>query len=89
MCGFHGNAFGNQPPRVAFFMWTVGLGKILTTENLRRRNIILVSWCCMCKMEGETIDHLFLHCTVVREMWDTVLSLFGMHWVMPRRVVAL
>ena len=49
----------------------------------------LVSWCCMFKVEGETIDHLFLHCTVAREMWDTVLNLFGLHWVMPRRVVDL
>ena len=43
----------------------------------------------MFKVEGETIDHLFLHCTVAREMWDTVLTLFGMHWVMPKRVVDL
>jgi hypothetical protein len=31
------------PPRVSFFMWTVALRKILTADNLRRRNIILVS----------------------------------------------
>uniref|UniRef100_A0A2N9EY67 Anaphase-promoting complex subunit 5 n=1 Tax=Fagus sylvatica TaxID=28930 RepID=A0A2N9EY67_FAGSY len=39
--------------------------------------------------DGETIDHLFLHCRVARELWDNVLSLFGMDWVMPRRVVDL
>jgi hypothetical protein len=52
------------PPRVAFFIWTVALGRILTADNLRRRNIILVDWCCLCKEDGETIDHLFLHCKV-------------------------
>ena len=31
------------PPRVAFFLWTASLGKILTADNLRKRNIILVS----------------------------------------------
>ncbi len=77
------------PPRVTFFIWTVALGKILTADNLRRQNIILVNWCCMCKLDVESIDHLFLHCTVAREMWDTVLTLFGMHWVMPKRVVDL
>ena len=77
------------PPRVTFFIRTVTLGKILTADNLRRRNVILFSWCCMCKVDRETIDHMFIHCKVVRELWDTVLNLFGMNWVMPRRVVDL
>jgi hypothetical protein len=77
------------PPRVTFFIWTVALGKILTADNLRRQNIILVNWCCMCRVDEETIDHLFLHCKVATKLWDTDLSLFRMHWVMPRRVVDL
>ena len=77
------------PPRVNFFIWTAALGKILTADNLRRRHVILVSWCCMCKGDGETIDHLFLHCKVAKEMWDTVFNLFGLTWVMPKRVVDL
>ena len=77
------------PPRVTIFIWTAALGKILTLDNLQRRNIILVNWCCFCREDGETIDHLFLHCRVARELWDNVLSLFGMDWVMPRRVVDL
>ena len=77
------------PPRVAFFIWTVVLGRILTANNLRRRNIILVDWCCLCKEDGETIDHLFLHCKVARELWNFVFNLFGMSWVMPRKVVEL
>jgi hypothetical protein len=40
-------------------------------------------------VDGETIDHLFLHCRVARELWDNVLTLFGMDWVMPRWVVDL
>ena len=77
------------PPRVIFFIQTVALGKILTADNLRRRHVLLVSWCCMCKENGESIDHLSLHCKVARELWDTILNLFGMLWVMPRRVVDL
>jgi hypothetical protein len=34
------------PPRVAFFMWTTVLGKILTLDNLWK-NIIMAEWCCM------------------------------------------
>jgi hypothetical protein len=77
------------PPRVAFFSWTAALGKILTAENLRHRGIILVNWCCMCKVAGESVDHLLLHCTYARELWDMIFVLFGVHWVMPRSVMAL
>ena len=41
----------------------------------------------MCKVDGESVDHLFLHCALARELWTMVFRLFGMHWVMPRRVV--
>ena len=69
--------------------WTVALGRILTADNLRRRNIILVDWRCLCKEDGETIDHLFLHCKVAWELWNSVFNLFGMAWVMPGKVVEL
>jgi hypothetical protein len=50
------------PPRVAFFVWSAALGKLLTLDNLRKRNIVLVNRCGMCKKEEESIDHLLLHC---------------------------
>uniref|UniRef100_A0A2N9FKE1 Uncharacterized protein n=1 Tax=Fagus sylvatica TaxID=28930 RepID=A0A2N9FKE1_FAGSY len=74
------------PPRVAFFMWTVALGKVLTADNLRKRKIVIISWCCMCKVDGESMDHLFMHCLVAKELWDTILSLFGVTWIMPQHV---
>jgi hypothetical protein len=46
------------PPRVACFGWTAALGKILTHDNLRKRSIVVVEWCCMCKKNGESVDHL-------------------------------
>jgi hypothetical protein len=77
------------PPRVAFFVWTAILGKILTLDNLRKRNIIVLEWCCLCRKGGESIDHLFIHCEVASEMWTVCLQLFGVIWVMPRRVSEL
>jgi hypothetical protein len=74
------------PPRVAFFVWTAALGKILTMDILCKRNIMVAEWCCMCKHGGESIDHLFLHCEVATEIWSGILQLFGIAWVMPRSV---
>lgn len=42
-------------------MW----GKILTNDNLRKRGVILVGWCSLCRCSGETIDHLLINCDCV------------------------
>uniref|UniRef100_A0A2N9EVM2 Reverse transcriptase zinc-binding domain-containing protein n=1 Tax=Fagus sylvatica TaxID=28930 RepID=A0A2N9EVM2_FAGSY len=74
------------PTRVAFFVWTAALDRILTTDNLRRRRVIIMDWCCMCKNSGESSSHLLLHCSVAWELWNFILNLFGLQWVMPRDV---
>jgi hypothetical protein len=58
------------PCRVAFFVWTVAWGQILTCDNLRRRGIVLVGWCCLCRCNGEIMDHLLLHFSVAAKLWD-------------------
>ena len=52
------------PLRVAFFVWTAVLGKILTLDNLRKRQLIMINICCLCKLDGETVDHILLQCEV-------------------------
>jgi hypothetical protein len=63
--------------RVSFFVWTAALEKILTHDNLHRRNIVVVEWCCMCKKSGESIGHLLLHYDVARDIWSFFYILFG------------
>jgi hypothetical protein len=41
-----------------------GLGKIFTMDNLRKRNLVMVDWCCMCKRDGKSLDDLLLYCEV-------------------------
>jgi hypothetical protein len=77
------------PSRVAFFVWTEALGRILTLDNLRKRSTVVVDWCCMYKRSGETIDHFLLHCGGPRELWVLIFCLFGVEWVMPRRAIEL
>jgi hypothetical protein len=43
----------------------------------------------MCNKSGESIDHLLIHCEVARELWSSILNMFGVEWVMPRRVIVL
>ena len=77
------------PPRVAFFVWTAAKGKILTMDNLRKRGICIVEWCCLCKKSGESPEHLLLHCSYAQALWSFAFSLFGISWVMPAQITDL
>jgi hypothetical protein len=77
------------PKQVPFVVWTTVLGKILTHDNLRRRGIMVVEWCVVCKKHEESVNHLLLHCDVTRVVWSSFYSLFGMEWVMPRSILDL
>ena len=77
------------PPRVAFFSWSTSFGKILTTDNLHKRRVIVLDWCYMCKRYGESMDHLLLHCSIAWELWSLVFCLFGIQWVIPYTVLEL
>jgi hypothetical protein len=33
-------------------------------DNLRKRHVIVVEWCCMYKMSEESMDHLLLYCEI-------------------------
>jgi hypothetical protein len=58
-------------------------------QELRKRYVIVIEWCCLCKKSGESIDHLLLHCEVARDLWSYILILFGVEWVIPRTVLEL
>jgi hypothetical protein len=72
-----------------FFAWSAALRKILTLDNLRKRHVIVIDRCCMCKRNGESVDYLLLHCEVARALWNAVFSHFGLSWVMSLQVVDL
>jgi hypothetical protein len=58
-------------------------------SHLKKRLVIVVIWCYLCKRNGESVDHLVLHCEVSCATWNEIFSRIGLSWVMPRRVVDL
>jgi hypothetical protein len=67
---------------VTFFAWTAARGKILTIDNLRQRGMIVINRCWLCESDGESVDHLLLHCRVANALWGAFFSRFGLCWVM-------
>ena len=65
------------PKRVSFFLWTAARGGILPIENLVKKNLPLVNWCCLSRCDEETMDHLLLYCKFASALWSEVLIMFG------------
>ncbi|XP_075081030.1 uncharacterized protein LOC142166245 [Nicotiana tabacum] len=72
-----------MPPKVSVFCWITLNGACLTHDKLIRRGFQLASRFHMCQSNSETINHLFLHCPVVTDIWSMFLSLFEFRWTMP------
>ena len=74
------------PTKVVFFAWEATWEKILTLDRLQKRGWQLPNRCYLCGCEEENVNHILLHCTVVRVLWEIVLTLFGVQWVFPETV---
>jgi len=75
-----------MPTKVSYFAWTTLKGAILKQDNLCRRSFQIVNRCHMCKLNSESINHLFLHCTVAIDLWHMFFSIFGISWTLPRNI---
>ncbi|KAJ9703718.1 hypothetical protein PVL29_005138 [Vitis rotundifolia] len=76
----------NVPTKMAFFAWEAAWGKVLTLDRLQRRGWQFPNCCFLCGCEEESINHILIHCTVVRILWDIILGLFSAQWVFPESV---
>ena len=83
----HSNVWvGKVPTKIAFFAWEATWGKILTLDRLQRRGWHLPNRCFLCGCEEETINHILIHCTVAKGLWNIILALCGVQWVFPNSV---
>ncbi|KAJ9687212.1 hypothetical protein PVL29_015890 [Vitis rotundifolia] len=74
------------PTKISFFAWEATWGKIWTLDRLQKRGWQLPNRCFLCACEAESVNHILIHCTVVRVIWDLVLGLVGVKWVFPNTV---
>ena len=65
------------PKWVSFFLWTAANDGILTIDNLVKRGWFLVNRCCLCNCDGESVDHLLLHCKLSHALWCETFAVSG------------
>jgi len=63
-----------------FLFWMVLHHRVLTWDNLCRRGWQGPGLCSLCLSEGETIEHLFIHCRFTRNLWNNIFSSLHIVW---------
>ena len=59
---------------------------MLTHDRLQKRGLQFPNCCFLCGCEKENVNHILIHCIVVRVPWDIVLGLVDVKWVFPEIV---
>ncbi|RVW96954.1 DNA-directed RNA polymerase III subunit 2 [Vitis vinifera] len=77
------------PFKVKSFVWLVAHKKLNTNDLLQLRRphkALSPNICKLCMKHGETVDHLFLHCSLTKGLWHRLFQLAKMDWVSPRSI---
>jgi hypothetical protein len=64
------------PPKIQFFLWLTFYKKLLTRDNLSKRQQVDDLTCVFCN-EIETCDYLFWECAVARAAWEVMKGITG------------
>jgi hypothetical protein len=60
------------PMKIKLFIWLLTENKILVWENLQTRGWAGPNRCILCKLDCETVLHIFVHCKFTRAVWFQV-----------------
>ena len=52
-------------------------------DQLKRRGWTLAHRCFLCLVEEESIDHILIHCSKTKVLWELIFALFRVLWVLP------
>ena len=75
--------------KVKAFAWSVAHRKVNTNNKLQLRRPYKsrsLPWCVLDNGDGESIDHLFLHCHFTFGSWHKLFNLASSEWVSPRSI---
>eukprot|EP00253_Pinus_taeda_P006377 PITA_06377 len=67
------------PPRTKLFFWGILRNKVPTGEQITHRAFQGPTWCILCKCASKTTDHLFLRCSVILALWNSLSTLIQMN----------
>ncbi|KAM7481607.1 hypothetical protein LguiB_006190 [Lonicera macranthoides] len=74
------------PPKAEVLAWLSAWTKVNTYDVLQSRNPFLQisqAWCTLCRREGESIDHLLMHCPFAQFMWNNIRRELDLVTVFP------
>lgn len=72
------------PKKLAFFVWELWWGKIMTLDQIKKIGFSLANRCYLCNESEESIEHLLIHCPKVWNIWASLLAAFvNLSWVVP------
>uniref|UniRef100_A0A0A8Y3J5 Reverse transcriptase zinc-binding domain-containing protein n=1 Tax=Arundo donax TaxID=35708 RepID=A0A0A8Y3J5_ARUDO len=66
----------NDPPRLHVFLWLLSKNRVLTRDNLAKRQFVNDKTCLFCS-EEDTVFHLFFGCVVSARMWNELSEVVG------------
>ncbi|CAN1279152.1 hypothetical protein LINPERPRIM_LOCUS16904, partial [Linum perenne] len=78
----------SAPSKVQFFCWLVFRNRIATIDNLQRRGFAFPNRC-VCELEAESADHIFIQCRFSSQVWSKLSSTLSIHGPMPSSLGAL
>ena len=67
--GSHSQFVGEAEGKHRFFAWLMVQSKLLTADNLIKRQWPRDPICSLCSQEQEMADHLILQCCFAKEVW--------------------
>ena len=70
-------------PKTRVFMWCALQNKVPTWDNLQKRCFQGPGWCALCQVEDETMLHIFVNCSYIKEVWRECQKVLGRacNWV--------
>lgn len=71
------------PAKCKFFVWLALHDRCWTAARRKRHNLQDDDSCILCGQEPETIYHLLIGCSFSREVWFSILQLFGAGSMLP------